>query len=157
MHLLMNHSLPGVNAGYITRAKLVGTHLRQAQQAISSTIFDTITNDTSRKPVWPMVSATRILRDELPARVHMQRGNGTQCCGRNMAVFRQPRSECLPDRRISRCSSRRNGLSIALTCSNQDGRSSGPMPLSRRFSGFQSIANTGLSGGSDLHASRAWL
>ena len=39
MHLLMNHTLPGVNAGYITREKLVGTHLRQAQQRISDKIW----------------------------------------------------------------------------------------------------------------------
>lgn len=36
MHLLMNHSLPGVNGGYITRHRLVGDHLRRQQQAISS-------------------------------------------------------------------------------------------------------------------------
>jgi integrase len=39
MHLLMNHALPGVNAGYITREKLVGTHLRHAQQQISDKIW----------------------------------------------------------------------------------------------------------------------
>lgn len=39
MHLLMNHSLPGVNAGYITRSKLVYSHLRQAQQKISDTMM----------------------------------------------------------------------------------------------------------------------
>jgi site-specific recombinase XerD len=42
MHLLMNHSLPGVNAGYITRNKLLGDHLRKQQQAISAKIFGTI-------------------------------------------------------------------------------------------------------------------
>ena len=34
--LLMNHSIPGVNAGYITRHKLLDDHLRRQQQAISS-------------------------------------------------------------------------------------------------------------------------
>jgi hypothetical protein len=35
--LLMNHSIPGVNAGYITRHKLLlEDHLRRRQQAISS-------------------------------------------------------------------------------------------------------------------------
>ncbi|RNJ41505.1 hypothetical protein DNR46_33145 [Mesorhizobium japonicum] len=29
VHLLMNHSIPGVNAGYITRNKLLSDHLRQ--------------------------------------------------------------------------------------------------------------------------------
>jgi hypothetical protein len=42
MHLLMNHSLPGVNACYITRNKLLGDHLRKQQQAISAKIFGTI-------------------------------------------------------------------------------------------------------------------
>jgi site-specific recombinase XerD len=37
--LLMNHAIPGVNAGYITRHKLLGDHLRRQQQAISSAIF----------------------------------------------------------------------------------------------------------------------
>ena len=40
MHLL-NHSLPGVNAGYITRHKLLGNHLRKHQQAISRLIIET--------------------------------------------------------------------------------------------------------------------
>ena len=35
MHLLMNHSLPNVNVGYITRHKLLLDHLRKQQQAIS--------------------------------------------------------------------------------------------------------------------------
>lgn len=38
MHLLMNHSLPGVNAGYITRNKLLTDHLRVQQQRISSVV-----------------------------------------------------------------------------------------------------------------------
>jgi integrase len=42
MHLLMNHSLPGVNAGYVTRHRLLGDHLRRQQQAISSTIVAAI-------------------------------------------------------------------------------------------------------------------
>jgi integrase len=37
--LLMNHAIPGVNAGYITRHKLLEDHLRNQQQAISTTIF----------------------------------------------------------------------------------------------------------------------
>lgn len=35
IHLLMNHSMPGVSAGYITRAKLVPTSLRDAQEKLS--------------------------------------------------------------------------------------------------------------------------
>lgn len=38
IHLLMNHSLPGVNAGYITRDRLLRDHLRQQQQRISELI-----------------------------------------------------------------------------------------------------------------------
>ncbi|QXQ06949.1 hypothetical protein KX816_02480 [Sphingosinicellaceae bacterium] len=37
--LLMNHAVPGVNAGYITRHKLLEDHLRSQQQAVSRTIF----------------------------------------------------------------------------------------------------------------------
>jgi integrase len=37
-HLLMNHSLPGVNAGYITRGKLVD-HLRAEQERLSNFIL----------------------------------------------------------------------------------------------------------------------
>jgi len=37
--LLMNHAIPGVNAGYITRHKLLDDHLRSQQQAISNTVF----------------------------------------------------------------------------------------------------------------------
>ncbi|MBH5397751.1 integrase family protein [Bradyrhizobium sp. CNPSo 4010] len=37
--LLMNHSIPGVNAGYITRHKLLEDHLRSQQQAISRAMF----------------------------------------------------------------------------------------------------------------------
>jgi len=37
--LLMNHALPGVNAGYITRHKLLEDHLRVQQHAISKAIM----------------------------------------------------------------------------------------------------------------------
>lgn len=37
--LLMNHSIPGVNAGYITRHKLLEDHLRRQQQTLSSAVF----------------------------------------------------------------------------------------------------------------------
>lgn len=39
IHLLMNHSVPGVNEGYITRDKLLNNHLRQLQERISSTVL----------------------------------------------------------------------------------------------------------------------
>jgi hypothetical protein len=37
--LLMNHAIPGVNAGYITRHKLLEDYLRSQQQAISAAVF----------------------------------------------------------------------------------------------------------------------
>ena len=37
--LLMNHAMPGVNAGYMTRHKLLHDHLRRQQQIISSAVF----------------------------------------------------------------------------------------------------------------------
>jgi site-specific recombinase XerD len=42
--LLMNHAIPGVNAGYITRHKLLENHLRAQQQAISSATFAGLRN-----------------------------------------------------------------------------------------------------------------
>lgn len=39
IHLLMNHSLPGVNAGYITRDQLLGGHLRKQQERISRLVM----------------------------------------------------------------------------------------------------------------------
>ena len=86
MHLLMNHSLPGVSAGYITRAKLVGTHLRHAQQAISDQIFDCFEGQSA--DMWPTASGRALLRFEIPARLDTVRGNSQQRCSRNLAVFR---------------------------------------------------------------------
>lgn len=40
--LLMNHAIPGVNGGYISRHKLLEDHLRAQQQAISSTMFSSL-------------------------------------------------------------------------------------------------------------------
>lgn len=42
VHLLMNHSIPGVNAGYITRNRLLSDHLRKQQQAISTQILSVV-------------------------------------------------------------------------------------------------------------------
>jgi integrase len=57
MHLLMNHTLPGVNAGYITRAKLLNGHLRTSQEKLSKVIMD-----ASRvKPgQWPLIGSRMI-------------------------------------------------------------------------------------------------
>lgn len=40
IHLLMNHSLPGVNAGNITPDSLLHDHLRKQQERISMVIID---------------------------------------------------------------------------------------------------------------------
>ncbi|PZV34449.1 hypothetical protein B5V02_32255 [Mesorhizobium kowhaii] len=42
--LLMNHAIPGVNAGYISRHKLLEDHQRIQQQAISATMFGALGN-----------------------------------------------------------------------------------------------------------------
>jgi integrase len=71
IHLLMNHSVVGVNAGYINRNKLLRDHLRQQQEMISSKIVDTIRprpNLIEQSPtVWPLLTARRLLRDLLRA------------------------------------------------------------------------------------------
>jgi hypothetical protein len=38
----MNHSIPGVNAGYITRNKLLRDHLRIQQEAVSRKMIDAV-------------------------------------------------------------------------------------------------------------------
>jgi integrase len=60
MHLLMNHSVPGVNAGYITRSKLMSDHLRGQQERLSSLIL------SSAKPAgnnfdWPFMSSRKLM------------------------------------------------------------------------------------------------
>jgi hypothetical protein len=40
--LLMNHAIPGVNAGYITPHKLLQDHLRRQQRAISSAVLSAL-------------------------------------------------------------------------------------------------------------------
>ena len=57
MHLLMNHSLPGVNAGYITRAKLLSTHLRAGQEKLSALI---VRASRAKAPAWPFLPSRNI-------------------------------------------------------------------------------------------------
>lgn len=57
MHLLMNHSLPGVNAGYITRAKLLSGHLRAAQEKLSGTMIDAA---EIQGRAWPFLPARKL-------------------------------------------------------------------------------------------------
>ena len=47
--LLMNHAIPGVNAGYVTRHKLLEDHLRSQQQAISGAVFAALGETLVRK------------------------------------------------------------------------------------------------------------
>ncbi|MGE3988615.1 integrase [Pseudorhodoplanes sp.] len=50
IHLLMNHSVPGVNEGYITRDKLLKNHLRQLQERISSVVLGHASKSHSKQP-----------------------------------------------------------------------------------------------------------
>ena len=64
MHLLMNHKLGGVNAGYITRDKLMGDHLRTAQQTLSSYILAAAAGRpkaaATPQRAWPHLPSRRI-------------------------------------------------------------------------------------------------
>lgn len=64
MHLLMNHSLPGVNAGYITRAKLLDDHLREAQERLSTFIIDAAAKAARKQEDgilrWPQLPARQV-------------------------------------------------------------------------------------------------
>lgn len=57
MHLLMNHTLPGVNAGYITRAKLLNGHLRGTQEKLSATIMEA---SRVKAGAWPRLASRKI-------------------------------------------------------------------------------------------------
>ncbi|RVC69242.1 MULTISPECIES: hypothetical protein [unclassified Mesorhizobium] len=67
VHLLMNHSIPGVNAGYITRNKLLSDHLRQQQETISRRMLEAgrSRQEEAKGPahVWPALPSRRILSD----------------------------------------------------------------------------------------------
>ncbi len=68
VHLLMNHSIPGVNAGYITRHKLLRDHLWSQQEAISRKIVEAM-----RSGRWNDASALWIDR---PSRQLAPRASG---------------------------------------------------------------------------------
>jgi integrase len=76
--LLMNHSIAGVNAGYITRHKLLQDHLRRQQQAISSALFAALGNLLSqdqRLQRWVGRGATRrTIRDGLKQTAERDQG-----------------------------------------------------------------------------------
>lgn len=65
VHLLMNHSIPGVNAGYITRNKILHDHLRDQQENISKKIMAAANilgkaKDLSRKE-WPLLRSRLVI------------------------------------------------------------------------------------------------
>jgi integrase len=57
MHLLMNHSVPGVNEGYITRDRLLEDQLRTSQERLSKFI---LAQAVTARRKWPHVSGRRI-------------------------------------------------------------------------------------------------
>lgn len=59
VHLLMNHSIPGVNAGYITRNKLLRDHLWSQQEAISRKIVDAM-RTRSASALWINTSSRQL-------------------------------------------------------------------------------------------------
>ncbi|MER8767087.1 MULTISPECIES: integrase family protein [unclassified Mesorhizobium] len=67
VHLLMNHSIPGVNAGYITRNKLLSDHLRQQQESISRRMLEagrSRQKETKRRAsAWPVLPSRGLLSD----------------------------------------------------------------------------------------------
>jgi integrase len=77
--LLMNHAIPGVNAGYITRHKLLENHLRSQQQGISSALFVALGTKTCENRAfrdWLGIGASRratVLQSE-PAASKRPRG-----------------------------------------------------------------------------------
>lgn len=74
--LLMNHAIPGVNAGYITRHKLLEQHLRSQQQAISDTMFAALGGALTKSPVmqsWLAPRAShRLIQEARVARMRLE-------------------------------------------------------------------------------------
>jgi hypothetical protein len=69
--LLMNHSIQGVNPGYITRSKLIGDHLREQQEKISRLITGSVVGCGRRPSVllsrWLNSTSRVLLKDLLDA------------------------------------------------------------------------------------------
>jgi integrase len=65
VHLLMNHSIPGVNAGYITRNKILHDHLRNQQEKISNKIITTASARGAAKNLthneWPLLRSRQVI------------------------------------------------------------------------------------------------
>jgi integrase len=71
IHLLMNHSVAGVNAGYITRNKLLNNHLRWQQETISRHILNAARLETRgmtlASRIWFAQPSRRVLLNVLEA------------------------------------------------------------------------------------------
>jgi hypothetical protein len=69
IHLLMNHSVAGVNAGYITRSKLLNNHLRWQQEAISREMFGAclfqLGDKAAASRIWLTRPSRQLLMNEL--------------------------------------------------------------------------------------------
>jgi integrase len=67
IHLLMNHSVAGVNAGYITRGKLLNNHLRWQQETISRRMLaaGAFEGKITGSGTWPAQHSRRILMNSL--------------------------------------------------------------------------------------------
>ncbi len=65
----MNHLVPSVNAGYITRSKLLSDHLRHQQETISGKIADVsrakFKNGNFGSTKWPFLPARCVLKETL--------------------------------------------------------------------------------------------
>lgn len=77
MHLLMN-SLPEVNAGYITRSKLMADHLRQQQECISALVIGAVVGRRRRPSAllshWRNSASRALLQDLLSEDPDVMRG-----------------------------------------------------------------------------------
>ena len=86
MHLLMNHSIAGVNAGYITRNRLLGDHLRKQQQAISDVAFAAVTRArVSAAPFLDWLFSTAVQVESEPSQ-----GAAASPGGRRSASSKRP-------------------------------------------------------------------
>ena len=69
IHLLMNYTVPGVNAGYINRSKLLSDHLRQQQEVISRRVVEALqgrpNEGKKQAAAWPLLPVRTILIDVL--------------------------------------------------------------------------------------------
>jgi hypothetical protein len=86
IHLLMNHAVAGVNAGYITRSKLLSDHLREQQESISRKMMDAVRGAAKvieeRPANWPLAPARAVLKTVLQGADFVGK---TKCASREMS------------------------------------------------------------------------